>query len=382
MHGVIPFDRFMELALYCPVCGYYEKEADTVGKRGDFYTSVSTGGLFGELLAFQFSEWLDVIQPVDRIFHIAEAGAHRGLLARDILAWLRSHRPGIFAAMEYWLIEPSARRQEWQKETLGEFGSAVRWTTEVSGLGRGIKSGRASRSGTGFRGIIFSNELLDAMPVRRLGWDRKRQEWFEWGVVAEGDKLAWARIQNPEPEVPATGGGSRGRSPTSTQPAGRRPVPEIPRDLLEVLPDGFTTELCPAAVKWWSEAAQGLQRGKLLTIDYGLNADEFFVPERRDGTLRAYFRHHLSNDVLANPGRQDITAHVNFTAIQGAGEALGLQTEQLTTQSRFLTALAGRIMRKEGDPHEWTPSRVRQFQTLTHPEHLGNRFRVLVQSRQ
>src|SRR5215472_13089530 len=113
--GIIPFVRFMELALYCPNLGYYEIKADNVGRRGDFYTSVSVGSLFGELLAYQFVEWREAIKPPK--FHIVEAGAHNGQLAKDILAWLRSNRPSLFEKLEYVIVEPSPLRQQWQRET-------------------------------------------------------------------------------------------------------------------------------------------------------------------------------------------------------------------------------------------------------------------------
>ena len=126
--GVLSFARFMELALYCPVHGYYETKKDNPGRHGDFYTSVSAGELFGQLLAFQFAEWLeDIAESADCGLRIVEAGAHDGKLARDILTWLQSNRPELFDQIEYWIIEPSARRQEWQSETLKEFAPRVRW---------------------------------------------------------------------------------------------------------------------------------------------------------------------------------------------------------------------------------------------------------------
>jgi SAM-dependent MidA family methyltransferase len=149
---------------------------------------------------------------------------------------------------------------------------------------------------------------------------------------------------------------------------------------LDVLPDNYTVEASPAAENWWREAADILAHGKLLAIDYGHGADGLFSPARMRGTLRAYFRHHVSDDLLANVGEQDLTAHVNFSAIQSAGEAAGLATESFTTQPQFLTQILGAAM-KEKSFGEWTPRRTRQFQTLTHPEHLGRAFRVLVQSK-
>jgi SAM-dependent MidA family methyltransferase len=158
-------------------------------------------------------------------------------------------------------------------------------------------------------------------------------------------------------------------------------APSVPAELLDVLPDGFTVEVSPAAQAWWRDAASALRWGKLLTLDYGLAAEEFFTPGRTDGTLRAYHRHKLVADVLAQPGEQDITAHVNFSAIQAAGEAAGLRTDVFQTQSAFLTGIVKRAWEDASGFGTWLPAHTRQFQTLTHPEHLGRSFRALVQAR-
>ena len=365
--GVLSFARFMELALYCPVHGYYETKKDNPGWHGDFYTSVSVGELFGQLLAFQFAEWLEeqVHSPQSTV-HIVEAGAHHGQLARDILAWLRSNRPELLDQIEYWIVEPSSRRQEWQGETLREFAPRVRWFAGFHSLlqERTCHSSPATCHPP-LRGVIFSNELLDAMPVHRFGWDAAKKTWFEWGVTVDDEQFAWAKIQP---------------SAFSLQPSA----------LESVLPDGYTIETCPAAESWWREAANVLGHGKLLTIDYGFTADELFSPSRPRGTLRAYFRHHASDDLLANVGEQDLTAHVNFSAIQAAGESVGLKTESFQTQSQFLTRILakaskdnslGKLVASKRSEDGWTSAQSRQFQTLTHPEHLGRAFRVLVQSR-
>ena len=147
-----------------------------------------------------------------------------------------------------------------------------------------------------------------------------------------------------------------------------------------VLPDNYTIEISPAAENWWREAAGILAHGKLLAIDYGFNSDEQFSPARTNGTLRAYFRHQVSNDILANAGEQDLTAHVNFSAIQAAGESRGLLTEAFCTQPQFLTRILAEAT-KMNSLGDWDARRIRQFQTLTHPEHLGRAFRVLVQGR-
>jgi SAM-dependent MidA family methyltransferase len=368
--GVLSFARFMELALYCPVHGYYETKKDNPGRHGDFYTSVGVGELFGQLLAFQFAEWLEQLRIADCQLRIVEAGAHDGRLAKDILAWLQLKRPKLFGQIEYWIIEPSPRRQEWQKKTLEQYSSHVRWFASFHSIA--TDNSQSAIRNPQLNGVIFSNELLDAMPVQRFGWDAAKKTWFEWGVAVGGGKFIWARI--PDTLAPQSGerAGARGFDPSS--------ILNLPPSLLEVLPDGYTIETCPAAENWWREAAGILERGKLMTIDYGLTAEELFSPDRLRGTLRAYFHHHASDDLLANVGEQDLTAHVNFSAIQSAGESVGLRTEMFSTQSQFLTRILEKAS-KDNSLGKWTSAQARQFQTLTHPEHLGRAFRVLVQSR-
>ena len=313
----------MELALYCPNLGYYERPESRIGKYGDYYTSVSVGPLFGELLAFQFAKWLeDVPGPVQ----IVEAGAHDGQLALDILSVLPK---GLLERLEYWIVEPSENRQKWQQQTLNEFAGKVRWFSAFP---------------EAVTGVIFSNELLDSLPFNRVGWDAKEQTWFEWRV---SEDFRWVR----EPRILTT-----------------------PNELTKVLPDGFTWEMNMGATKWWMTAMRSLRAGKLVAIDYFIADEELWRPERVHGTARAYRKHHVSMDLLANPGEQDITAHVFLRPLQMLGKRAGLTTEPLMTQAAFLT----RILQQGARPREPFAA---HFKTLTHPEHLGERFKVLIQSR-
>jgi SAM-dependent MidA family methyltransferase len=352
--GIISFARFMELALYCPNSGYYERADSAPGQRGDFYTSVSVGDLFGELLAFRFAGWLDGLRPGQR--QIVEAGAHNGRLAGDILGWFQKHQPEKLQSLKYWIVEPSPARRESQAGALGDLARHVEWFESW-----------AEVPSTGVHGIIFSNELLDAMPVHRLVWDAARKRWFELGVAMGDGSFIWMRMpQEQQFDVEKSKFGEYWL--------------EMMPGLMEVLPDGFVTEICPAAIEWWRHAARMLREGKLLTIDYGLTAEEFFTPGRSRGTLRGYYRQHQTDDVLVRAGEQDLTAHVNFSMIKRAGENEGLKTDGLISQAQFLT----QILEKSTNSLaviDWTSSRVRQFQTLTHPEHLGQLFRVLIQSR-
>jgi SAM-dependent MidA family methyltransferase len=170
--GTVSFARFMQLALYCPDCGFYEKESDTVGRHGDFYTNVTVGSLFGGLLAFQFAAWLDEIKGQNSVLKIVEAGAHSGQLARDVLRWLGARRPDLYESLEFRIVEPSRRLRARQERRLHEFSEKIQWAGTIAEVGV-------------IDGVIYSNELLDAMPVRRFGWDAKAREWFEWGVAEE-----------------------------------------------------------------------------------------------------------------------------------------------------------------------------------------------------
>jgi len=392
--------RFMELALYHAAFGYYERAPRPIGRRGDFFTSVSVGPLFGGLLAFQCSEWLAELEaqkPRLETLHLVEAGAHDGQLAADILGWLQRHRPALLERIEYLIIEPSARRRAWQEETLRNFAPRVRWLealpkspasqleaapgchpspalrapSPLVGQGetdevRGEVSANPQSAihDPQFTGVIFSNELLDAFPVHRLGWDAKNRAWFEWAVESRGDAFEWTRL----PLVPD--------SPLL------KPQSAICNPQLQaVLPDGYTIELCPAAETWWRNAALSLARGWLLAIDYGLTDDDWLRPERPHGTLRAYRDHHANSDLLANPGEQDLTAHVNFSAIQRAGESAGMRTLAFEPQFRFLTRALDAARRPAANFGEWTTEQTSRFATLTHPDHLGGVFRVLTQER-
>ncbi len=360
--GFIPFSRFMALALYCPNLGYYERPESAPGRAGDFFTSVSVGPLFGRLLAAQFDEWLTELG--DGPIQLVEAGAHDGRLALDLLSALETEaaagRAPFWPQLEYWILEPSARRRTWQAERLQPFTHRIRWFDGPDQLGR--------RS---IRGVMFSNELIDAFPVARLRWSSGSRQWFEVGVKASAAGWQWTLLPPNASRVAALLGS-----------AGL----EVPPELGALLPDGFTLDLAEGAGRWWAEAAAALEHGKLMTIDYGGSAESLLHPSRAGGTLRAYRRHRPGTDPLADPGEQDLTSHVNFSELIRAGEAAGLESEPMQSQGQFLHAIASRRWagtetHPDRDPVPIPPAEIRQFQTLTHPEHLGRRFQVLVQTR-
>ena len=342
--GPMAISRFMALCLYHPVHGYYEAPDRSIGKDGDFYTSVSVGPVFGEMLAWRFARWLkEDCQPP---WTLVESGAHDGRLAADILASLQRREPEILNRLRYVIIEPSAERRRRQRRLLEDHAAVVEWLDSWDAAPR-----------AGFNGVIFSNELLDAFPVDQFGWNARDRTWFEW------------RVDRTDEGFSRTRGAATGRR------FGALP------ELLEVLPDGFTIECRDAAAAWWAKAAKALQSGRMIAIDYGFEAGGAFAPARSAGTLRGYHNHRLVDDVFARPGEQDLTSHVDFGEIGGAGEACGLATEELTSQTSFLTNLLAGIEATPGSFPSWTPKRLREFQTLVHPAHLGEKFKILVQRR-
>ena len=333
----------MELCLYHPEHGYYERPDLPIGRKGDFYTSVSVGSVFGELLSWQFLSWMRAeLKPP---YQILEAGAHDGQLADDILTSLASLEPDFLDHLEYIILEPSAGRQARQTQTLAKHEKNVRW----------IKDWNEAPE-DGVNGVIFSNELLDAMPVDQVGWDAETSHWFEWRVALDGDRFA--RVRGPVVE------------PSDLPPLVQ---PFRPDD------DAFTLEVRNESFRWWRAAAKALHAGCLLTLDYGLEFEEYTAPDRKHGTLRAYRDHQLVTDIFDSPGEQDLTAHIDLTELRSIGVHAGLNTDPPLSQGRWLNRMLARMQQESTPFPEWTSKRLRQFQTLSHPDHLGEKFRVLCQ---
>ena len=228
-----------------------------------------------------------------------------GDLARDILDWLQQHRPTLFASLEYWIIEPSATRQAWQKTSWRNLPVELRWFDSLSRFARRRV----------LAAIIFSNELLDAMPVHRLGWDAASRRMVRVGRGASRRTICLAKAAGRASQRlkfgrlkcrPGFADGIQGRV------AGRI----YHRDLSRWPQPGGASR-------------RSLRRGKLLTIDYGLTAEQFLAPERAQERCAPIIGTMPSADLLANPGEQDLTAHVNFTALQSAGEASGTEDRRI-----------------------------------------------------
>ena len=342
-HGPMRFDRFMGLALYHPEHGYYSRPP-AIGSEGDFYTSVSVGSLFGQLLARQARQMARLLDEPE--FWIVEQGAHDGQMALDLLTSLRINDPEFFSTLRYAIIEPSPAGREAQKRKLAEFGAQVRWLERL-----------ADWTGEAPCGLFLSNELIDAFPVRVI--ERDVTEWKERCVEIDGkDVLDWC-------VVPISDEGLRAAMK-------ELPLPEV---------EGYRTEICLASRDWMREVAVFFRRGYVLTIDYGYPASLYYAPFRPDGTLTCFHKHRSDDEVLRGPGEQDLTAHVDFTALVRTGESAGLDTLAFVDHQRFFTGVAhdelsGAVVYPDG-----LLKQLRGWQTLTHPEHMGTRFHILLQSK-
>jgi len=354
--GFISFEEYMNLCLYHPYLGYYERNSTVSGKKGDYYTNVSVGSLFGYLLAFKFSEFLDNFKQQKNIY-LVESGAHDGQLACDILDWLSKYSPELFDKIRYLIIEPSLKRREWQQNKLSIYKPKIIWCSSFLEAANYLHKNE-SKCGV-VDGIIFSNELLDAFPIHRLFWDKKEQLWYETGVTCKNNELEFIKIDLSE--------------------SCNEFLKKIDSRVMEIIPDGFVFELSTMAIKWWKEAANILRYGKLIAFDYGFESPGFLNPLFPSGTLRAYQKHHSTNNVLISPGEQDLTADVNFSMIIKAGEDCDLTTEYFGSQELFFSRIVEKL--SENEFPEWFTNNFSQFKTLTHPEHLGRQIKVLVQSK-
>ena len=326
----------MEMALYDPEDGYYARSAGQVGRGGDFFTSVSVGPLFGALLARRFeSHWRDSGSPAR--WRIVECGAHDGSLAADVLDELGRISPEAVPGLEYLIPEPLPGLRRVQQERLAGFRGTLRWEESAAVC-------------EPLPGVVFGNELLDALPFHTIGF--RGGHWWERvvGLTAEGDFCwLWREIGNAA-------------------------LATAVRHLGTAFPDGYETEIRVGFGEFLRPLAECLDGGLMLWFDYGFLREDLYHPARKGGTLRTYHSHRAGENPLAAPGMQDITAHVDFTALAEAVTSLGGNCKPLVPQGTWLTQLARDwLLEQEGRPQA---ALLRQFQTLTHPGQLGRSFAV------
>ena len=341
--GPIPFAEYMRECLYHPQFGYYSK-AET-RRFADFYTSVDVHPIFGRLWARQFAEMWEVLgRPSE--FVAVEAGAGTGRLAGHILDFSAQKLTEFYGALRYFAVEQSVARREKQRDTLGihlENGTA-RLAAE---LPRDIPAG-----------CIFSNELLDAFPAHRVLVERGRLR--EIYVALNGETL--------------------------TEEPGPLTSDEIEKYFQQqkiTLQEGQEAEVNLDACEWIMDAGRRLGRGFVLTVDYGYEAVELYNERHMRGTLMAYSAHRASEDFFAHPGEQDLTAHVNFTALDLWGRRAGLGRTGCVSQMAFLVALGrGNQFADLYDEGASEVERIRArllLKSLIHPEGMGETFQVFIQ---
>ena len=341
--GALPFDRFMELALYAPGLGYYSAGARRFGPGGDFVTAPELSPLFGACVATQAAELLAALGGGD----VLELGAGRGTLAADLLAGLRDagRLPG-----RYLILELSGALRQEQRATLArrvpELLDRVAWLDRLPQ--RGV------------RGLVFGNEVADALPVSRFRVTAGGVE--EAHVAAAGDGFAW--LWRPA-------GAALGAAVAALQ------------DEVGALPAGYTSELCLRLAPWVAGLAGALEAGALLLVDYGYPRREYYHPQRIDGTLQCHYRQRAHADPLRLAGLQDITAHVDFTALAEAGHAAGLGVAGYSTQAHFLLGcgLDEHLAAARAAAPEAELARLHEAKLLTLPGEMGERFQALALTR-
>ncbi|PZC47770.1 MAG: SAM-dependent methyltransferase, MidA family [Chloroflexi bacterium] len=331
--GHITFARFMELAQLAPGVGYFRHRNPT-GSQGDYFTSPLTHPAFGALLGLQMRQVWQLLGSPSK-FSVVEMGAGRGTLGDDVLAFAERFDPDFHKALNYVAAEASPS---------GSFG-AQQWVETINVPFRNVT------------GAFVANELIDALPVHRF--------------QIEGGKLreVYVTVENGD----------------LADDLGDPSTPELERYLLEQdvrLAEGFRGEVCLAGEYWLADVAEALDQGIVLLVDYGHLAKDLYSPERKDGTLRTYFRHTLGSDPYRRVGRQDITTHVNFSHLMRTGERLGLTpvgfADQRTVLSNLgIEAFAGRLSRM-GIPRGEGEAEANRYamQELVKSDGMGN-FKVL-----
>jgi SAM-dependent MidA family methyltransferase len=319
-HQRITFAEYMDLVLYHPEQGYYATGAVNIGSEGDFYTSPHLGKDFGELLAEQFAEMWHIL-GCPTPFTLVETGAGQGLLAADILGYLHRQHPECLDALEYIIVEKAAgliaqQQQLLQNLRLPTAGNSQQLSVRWCSLEEIPENAIA--------GCIFSNELVDALPVHQVVLEQGQlREIYVTTSGDVGDEINFVEVTD-----------------TPSTPRLVEYFDFVGIDLMSgAYQDGYRSEVNLAALDWLSTVANRLRRGFLLTIDYGYSAQRYYLPARHQGTLQCYYRHQHHDNPYLYVGHQDITAHVDFTALERQGELCGLRKVGFTQQGLFLMAL-------------------------------------------
>jgi SAM-dependent MidA family methyltransferase len=336
--GPLPFETFMEMALYEPGLGYYATDKIEIGKAGDFYTSQHVHSIFGSMLGRQIKEMWQIMGKPNK-FLIVEPGAGVGYTCKDILDYLK--KEGLLGTITYVIIERNPFFQEKQKHLLKTYLDNVTWAASLKELSR-------------VKGCILSNELLDSFPVHLIQMENELKEIH---VTADDNTLH---------ELKGT--------PHS------KALADYVNDFSLKLSEGYRTEINLRIKDWLASAEDILSEGFILTIDYGYPALEYYSPERNRGTLLCYHKHETIENPYINVGEQDITAHVNFSSVKKWGEELGFETLGFCNQGTYLVSLGIDELIQEllANQKEY-PFEVAKIKKLILPGTIGETHKVIAQ---
>lgn len=343
--GGISFSEFMQHCLYHPQYGYYMHSRSRIGSQGDFFTSSSVHRLFGALISRQLTQMWHLLG--EKEFTIVEQGAGEGHLALDILDALSSEEPEFYHALRYCIVEISPDNRARQADTLSDHKGCVDWCCfdELNGI----------------EGCFLSNELVDAFAVAMV---EKQDTQLQEVYIVEKNGEFCEELRSPV----------------------RNEIKQHFADLGVEPVEGNRAEVCLEAATWMTEVAQKLERGFVLTIDYGYPAVELYAPFRRQGTLMCYHQHVANDNPYQNIGCQDITSHVDFTLLQQSGERSGLNTLYFAEQYRFLIGLGFveeivRLQQQEQDDKKSWALRMTLKNLILPDGGMGEIFKVLIQGK-
>lgn len=335
--GAISFHDFMEMALYYPETGYYMSKEGRIGASGDYYTSPVITPILGEMIGRQLEEMWHILG--ENSFTIVEYGAGDGSLCNDILNYLKNNS-ALYDNLIYYIIEKSTTAGEKAKRRLTE---KVRWIENIDEI-------------KPFNGCILSNEVLDNFSVHRVVMKNDLME------VYVGYEDGFFEFLKPAPPM----------------------LKEYFEELDVALPNGFSTEVNMEAIDWLKQISDALQKGFVLTIDYGYASNELYSSGKRAGTLTCYNNHTVNDNLYDNIGEQDITAHVNFSALCHWGLKYGLDYCGFIHQSYFLLALGLneylRNTEKKAD-YNYLDEKQKTFFINTFMVDIGNKLKVLIQQK-
>jgi len=340
--GEISFRDFMDMALYYPELGYYTSPEEKIGGYGDFFTASELDRAFGELLGKQFAQIYTKLE--EKNFQIVEIGAGKGYLAFDILQFLHENHPQIFKNTTYIIIEKSPYHIKTQKEILSVFEN-VEWVQDIIDF-----------EDESITGVIFSNELFDSFPVHLIR--KLKGKIYEVFINVDEDNNVHEVLREAPEEI-------------------LKYIKELNIDI----PEGMQTEINLDASDYIQKIGKKLKKGFVITIDYGYPSGELYKPYRMRGTLLCYYRHRYSENFYENVGMQDITSHVNFSALKYYGMIAGLDFTGFTDQAHFLTNLGlMEIFEKLQEKNDYESfERLNRLKTLVLPKGMGEKFKVLVQ---